>query len=200
MNQPIHLLQNYYARVVDSTIMFDILKKHRAAAFPNTVDFNRAAVLGKAEKKRWEEKIRSAKPPFRLSYLIEQNDNLVGWCTAIQRDIDVWYMHNTAIFEAHRKKGLYTAVLQLMLNYAKLEGYQKVESIHIATNNAIIIPKLKAGFVITGMHISEKYGTMVELSYYTNPQVKAVVDFRSGQCRLPQNLKEHINIFEDKIN
>ena len=60
-----------------------------------------------------------------------------------------------------------------------------------------IIPKLKAGFVISGMHINEKFGTLVNLTYYINPQIKAVVDFRSGHQRLPQNLKEHINIFED---
>jgi len=198
MNQPIHLVQNYYAKIVDDKTMSGIMKEHLAKAFPKTVDFNRVAVFSEEEKELWLEKKRSVKPPFRLSYVIEQEGNLIGWCTAFQKDIDVWYMHNTAIFEDHRKKGLYTVLLQLMLKYAKKEGYQKVSSTHIATNNAIIIPKLKAGFIITGMHINEKFGIMVELSYYTNPKIKAVVDFRSGQSRLPQNLKEHVNIYEKK--
>ena len=197
MNQPIHLLQNYYAKIVDNPTIFDILKKYRTTVFSDSVDFNRYTVFSDLEKKQFDEKIQSTKAPLRLSYIIEQNNNLVGWCTAFQKDVDKWYMHNTAIFEQHRKKGLYTAVLQLMLAYAKSEGYQKVTSIHNATNNAIIIPKLKAGFVINGMHINEKFGTMIELSYYVNPQIKAVVDFRSGHKRLPQSLKNLVNVFED---
>ncbi len=200
MNQPIHLLQNYYAIVVDNSTIFNILKKYRTTVFPNTVDFNRFSVFSEAEKQQLNDKIKLTKPPQRFSYIIEQERELIGWCTAYQKDVDEWYMHNTAIFEAHRQKGLYTAVLQLMLSYAKSEGYQKVTSIHNATNNAIIIPKLKAGFVISGMFINEKFGTLIELTYYTNPQIKAIINFRSGQKRLPQSLQKHINVFEDQTS
>lgn len=200
MNQPIYLLQNYYAKVVDNSTIFDILKKYRTTVFSSTVDFNPTAVYNDLEKEQLNKKIKSIKPPARFSYIIEQNDNLVGWCTAYQKDVDEWYMHNTAIFEAHRKKGLYTTILQLMLNYAKKEGYLKVTSIHNATNNAIIIPKLKAGFVISGMHMNEKFGTLIKLTYYVNPKIKAIIDFRSGHKRLPQSLKNHVNVFEDITN
>jgi len=200
MNQPINLLENYFAKVVDDKTIFDILRKYRTTVFSNTVVFNINAVFSSKEKKLLKEKMNSTRSPIRLSYIVEKEGTLAGWCTAYQKDIDEWYMHNTAIFEAHRKKGLYTALLNLMIDYAKIQGYQKITSLHNATNNAIIIPKLKAGFVISGMRISEKFGTLVELRYYPNPKVKAIVDFRSGQHRLPQNLSKHINIYEDKIN
>lgn len=200
MNQPIQLLENYYAKVVDDTTIFNILNKYRTTVFPNTVDFKILAAYSDEEKKLLKKKKQLARQPTRLSYVVEQAGKLSGWCTAYEKDIDEWYMHITAIFKEHRKKGLYTAVLKLMLAYAKKEGYQKVTSVHNATNNAIIIPKLKAGFVISGMHINEKFGTMVELTYYINLKIKAVVEFRSGQKRLPQNLKEHLNIYEDKIS
>lgn len=197
MNQPIHLTQNYYAKIVDDKTIGEILKTHQKTVFSNTVDFNRYAVFSGQEIENMRAKKMSRTPPFRLSYAIEQEDKLVGWCTAYEKDIDEWYMHNTGIFKAHRKKGLYTAVLQLMINFAKIEAYPKISSLHNATNNAVIIPKLKAGFVITGFRINDRFGTLVELSYYLNPQIKAVVDFRSGQHRLPKNLVQHINVFDD---
>lgn len=197
MNQPIPLMENYFAKIVDDKTMGEILKNHRKTMFPETVDFNRSAVFSEAEIENFRIKKLSRKPPFRLSYIIEQAGDLVGWCTAYEKDIDEWYMHNTGIFKAHRKKGIYTALLQLMIKYAKENGYPKICSTHIATNNAVIIPKLKAGFVISGLSINEKFGIMVELSYYINPQIKAVVNFRSGEHRLPLELTEHINLFEE---
>lgn len=197
MNQPIHLVQNYYAKIVDDRTIGEILKNNRKIMFPNTVDFNRYAIFSEHEKESIKTKKNRRQPPLRLSYVLEQEGNLVGWCTAYEKDVDEWYMHNTGIFKAHRKKGLYTAVLKLMIEYAKENGYLKISSTHNATNNAVIIPKLKAGFVISSLKINEKFGTMVELGYYVNPQIKAVINFRSGHHRLPQNLAEHINLFED---
>jgi len=197
MNQPIHLIENYYAKTVDDKTIGEILKNNRETMFPDTVDFNRFAVFSDLEIESLRKKKQSRKPPSRLSYVLEQEGNLVGWCTAYEKDIDEWYMHNTGIFKAHRKKGLYTAVLQLMIEHAKVEAYPKITSLHNATNNAVIIPKLKAGFVISGLAIHDKFGTMVELTYYVNPQIKAVINFRSGQHSLPKNLAQHINIFKD---
>jgi len=197
MNQPIHLVQNYYAKIVDDKTIGEILKNNLKTMFPNTVDFNRYAVFSEHEIESMKAKKLNRKPPLRLSYVLEQEGNLVGWCTAYEKDIDEWYMHNSGIFKAHQKKGLYTAVLQLMIEYAKANGYPKISSTHNATNNAVIIPKLKAGFVISSLKINEKFGTMVELCYYVNPKIQAVINFRSGHRRLPQNLAEHINLFED---
>lgn len=36
---------------------------------------------------------------------------------------------------------------------------------HMVNNRAVLIAKLKAGFVITGMTLDERYGAQVSLSY-----------------------------------
>ncbi|MBK6772549.1 MAG: hypothetical protein IPG78_10565 [Ignavibacteria bacterium] len=49
----------------------------------------------------------------------------------------------TAIFKQHQNKGIYKSLLPKVLDILKEKGFQKVYSRHSATNNQIIIPKLK---------------------------------------------------------
>jgi hypothetical protein len=46
----------------------------------------------------------------------------------------------------------------------------------------VIIPKLKAGFVITSMELSDVFGLLVHLSYYTNSLRRKVLEFRTGEA------------------
>lgn len=73
-------------------------------------------------------------------------------------------MTNTGILEEHRRRGLYTALLPVVLNQLRQKGFQIVFSRHTLTNNAVIIPKLKAGFVISGFEVDDRFGTLVQLS------------------------------------
>jgi len=196
MSKPIHLLENYYAKVVDDSSIFEIMRKNRTIMFPNSVDFHSGKVLSKAEIEKLKTRAHQTPQPTRLNYIIEQKKELVGWCTAYQKDVDEWYMHNTGIFSQHRRKGLYSAVLKLMIDYATEQAYIKITSVHNATNNAVIIPKLKAGFIISGCHLSERFGMMVKLSYYPNKAVQSVVEFRSGEKRLPKDLAPHLPLIE----
>lgn len=104
--------------------------------------------------------------PPAMYYSIMHGTDVVGWCHLQQSDPDTLTMRNTAIDPAHRRKGLYTALLPIVISHARSEGYQRIVSTHHASNNAVIIPKLKAGFIITGLNINEKYGAMITLTYY----------------------------------
>lgn len=75
-----------------------------------------------------------------------------------------------------------------------MKGFQVIYSSHIATNNAIIIPKLKAGFVITSMEVKERFGTRIKLSYYTSQLRKKVVGFRVGFNRPDKELKDILKL------
>jgi len=74
-----------------------------------------------------------------------------------------------------------------------MKGFQLIYSSHIATNNSIIIPKLKAGFVITGLEVEERFGTRIKHFYYTGQLRKKVVDFRVGFSRPDEELKAILN-------
>jgi hypothetical protein len=72
-----------------------------------------------------------------------------------------------------------------VLEYARSLGYQLVTSKHYASNNSVLIPKLKAGFIITGMALDDKYGLMVHLTKYLHPEREAIAIRRIGETRQP---------------
>ena len=93
-------------------------------------------------------------------------EELIGWTFAQQSDHDTLTMRNTAIDPVHRGKGLYTALLPIIIEHARSLGYQRIISTHHTANNAVIVPKLKAGFIITGLNVNEKFGLLVTLTFF----------------------------------
>lgn len=89
-------------------------------------------------------------------------------------------MSNSAVLPEHRNKGIYKELLSAILRITKEEGFQAVYSRHIAANNAVIIPKLKAGFLITGMEVMEWAGLMVKMTYYHHQKRRLLYDYRVG--------------------
>ncbi len=67
-------------------------------------------------------------------------------------------------------------MLPKILQILKKQGFQKVTSRHSVTNNNVIVPKLKAGFVITGFEISEVFGLLIILTYYFNDTRRKLVN------------------------
>lgn len=111
------------------------------------------------------------------------NNDVVGWTWGRQDSFESYYMVNSGILPDHRGRGLYSKMLDITLKKLSKKGYQKIWSRHNMTNNEIIIPKLKAGFFISGTELSDAFGTLVCLTYYTNPLRRKMLDFRSGHRR-----------------
>jgi len=101
----------------------------------------------------------------RFQWRIMHGEDIVGWTFCFQTDHETLYMCNTAIDPQHRRKGLYAALLRVVMQHAKDLGYQVITSKHKAWNNAVIIPKLKEGFIVSGVNVSERFGLMVHLTY-----------------------------------
>lgn len=119
--------------------------------------------------------------PGELLIYVMHGDVPIGWLIGVQEDPETFYMMNTGLLPAHQGKGVYTALLPKHLAYLQSLGYQKVSSRHIATHNGIIVPKLKAGFLITGLELSEEYGWLVNLTYYFNAARRAALMQRAGR-------------------
>ena len=86
--------------------------------------------------------------------------------------------------------------LELLERVEKM-GFQVVLSRHTTTNNSIIIPKLKAGFVITALEVSDRFGTLVHLSYYFNEKRRKVMLFRAGDFKPDQDVKSALRLDEE---
>ncbi len=123
------------------------------------------------------DKIKNA---YHLYLAAFDGNQLAGWTFGEQIDRETYRMQNSAVMPNYRRQGLYTMLLEKTLEEVQKGGFQKIESRHHMTNNSVIIPKLKAGFVISGFELCDSFGTLVHLCFYTNKLRKKTLDYRSG--------------------
>lgn len=126
--------------------------------------------------------------------VFDSEDNFVGWHFGYQENAHVFYMCNSAILEEHRRKGLYSLLLEHTISILVEKGFQVLYSRHSATNNSVIIPKLKTGFIISNLEMDDVFGVMVHLKYFTNKTRRKIMDYRAGQLKPDDELKKLFNL------
>jgi len=131
--------------------------------------------------------------PLRLNLGAFHQDDLIGWSWGIQESAEVFYMVNSAVLPAYRRKGIYSELISTMVKEVSGQGFQLIYSKHVATNNAVLIPKLKAGFTISAFELSDQYGVLVHLRWYANPLRRKMMDFRAGGIGADGEIKEILN-------
>lgn len=94
-----------------------------------------------------------------------RGDTLVGWTYGYREGKSQFYMLNSGVAAAERRKGVYSQLVNAVLRRAESQGYAAVTSRHVAANAAVIIAKLRLGFQISGFEYSEVYGPLVRLTY-----------------------------------
>ncbi len=107
-------------------------------------------------------------------------------------------MRNTGIFEEFRNKGIYKSLLSLLIENIKEKGFQKITSSHIVTNNHVIVAKLKAGFIISGFEISDRFGLFVNLTYNFNEIRNKIMRYRAGEIAIDEQLSQLLNLNKNK--
>ncbi|MBC7540531.1 MAG: GNAT family N-acetyltransferase, partial [Bacteriovorax sp.] len=118
--------------------------------------------------------------------LYSPENTFVGFSFGHQESEETYYMAASAVLPEHRGKGLYTELVKYVLKRASDEGFQKIYGTHCATNNAVLVPKLKLGFIFSKVELSDMFGTIIHLQYFTNPLRRKVMDYRSG-LRVPDS-------------
>lgn len=138
-----------------------------------------------------QNKLRNEFPKtHKINLGLYYKNKFVGWSWGFQETPVTFYMCNSAILPAHRRKGLYTCLMKEMISRAQKQGYTYIYSRHILTNNDIIIAKLKAGFKITGFELNERFGAMTILSYFKSKTQNDILDFRAGFKRPDKKMKK----------
>ena len=130
--------------------------------------------------------------------VFDPKGHLVGWHFGFQENPYTFYMCNSAILAEHRRQGLYQSLLEVTKEIIKKKGFQVILSRHTATNNPVIIPKLKAGFVISSLEVDDVFGVLVHLKYFFNPTRLKVMNYRAGQIHPDDELKKLFKL--DKID
>ena len=100
-------------------------------------------------------------------------------------------MEHSVVSKKYRRQGVYSALLDLIMDYAKFLNVAEILSTHSPANNPIIIAKLKKGFVISGMEIEPKYGLNVNLRYYFDDDVKVAHSLRCGEMTVTPSLLKY---------
>jgi len=93
-------------------------------------------------------------------------ESVAGWSYGEMHDPETYFMSNSAILPAYRRRGIYSGFLTHFLDYLKALGYERVTSNHQPNNRAVLMAKLKAGFVISGMILDERWSAQVQMTYH----------------------------------
>lgn len=190
------LFEDYYYSIIDENEFFKIFLENRKNVFKDNVDFQVYQLLSELELNKLKALKVNLANSFNLFIKITKKENIIGWFFGRQSDDETFTMMNTGIIKEYRNKGIYANLLQKVLEILKNEGFQKVESQHNASNNQVIIPKLKAGFIITGLEIEDKVGMKVRLTYYFNEKRQKIIDFRIGNKKLNKEFEKYLNLWE----
>jgi GNAT superfamily N-acetyltransferase len=130
--------------------------------------------------------------PWRLAYGLYHGTDFVGWTLGHGVDATRFEMYNSAVFEPHRGRGLYRALVLTVLDRVFAAGYGVVSSRHHPSNAAVLIAKLKCGFVISGMFVDPAFGTLVELSCFSTSLSRTAFDYRVGLAAMSDELSQSL--------
>lgn len=172
-----------------------LFQRHVHSVFADDHSFALSDALDETEQERLMELDSTLGAPLHL-YLgaFDRDDQFVGWTWGKQEPKAKFYMVNSGVLEANRRMGAYSALVQTAVEMLTNRGFQVIYSRHCATNNAVIIPKLKAGFVISKFEIDDTHGVLVHLHFYTNGLRRKAVDYRTGLNAPDAELKRLFNI------
>lgn len=189
------LFDDYRIEVAKDINEFDdFFMTNRPKIFGSNIDLNLRSILSEEELFQRKELNKNLGTPYKLGIYILHNDERIGWFKGQQIDFETFYMINTAIFPSHQNKGIYKRLLPGILEMLKAKGFQKVFSRHIATNNQVLIPKLREGFLITGFEISEMFGVLIHLTYFFNETRRKVIQYRVGEITPDGNIKDALSL------
>lgn len=197
-NPTIPLPHGYHLEEIDYHEGMTYAFKHIDIPFSDTVSFD---VELHQSPEDAEKKQRFMRNPalFTLFYLVKKDDEVVGWHSSYQTLFDTLYMQLTGIYPDHQGKGLYKAILKIVMERAKQEGFSILTSKHHVVNNAVLVPKLKAGFTIHSFAVNRHYGLMVHLNYYLKDHDRQLNEFRAGHRKLPTELRPYIALWDDDM-
>lgn len=190
-----HLLFDEYSIEItnDDKAFMKFLKDNKDLVFSENTFIQIEDLMSESEKEKLSKLNRLIDNKYKLRLYILKGNTRVGWFMGEQISRETFYMRNTGIFKEFRNKGIYTRFLSVLREILREKGFQKITSSHIVTNNNVIVPKLKAGFMITGFEISDRFGLFVNLTYNFNEIRNKIMRYRTGEIGADEQLRLLLN-------
>lgn len=189
------LLGDYYFKQMDAAEFEPQFLKIRSLVFENTFEFRVREALSTKELMRMEQLDRAFVKRERLRIgIFHKMKTFIGWHFGGQYPFGKFYMSNSGIVPEHQNKGVYSALLPHIIEMVRDKGYQSIFSRHAATNNAVLVPKLRAGFKITSVEIDDRWGVLIHLTYFFNPLRRKALSFRTGEVIPDAELRRYLSL------
>jgi hypothetical protein len=187
---------NYVVREMTAAEFQPLFTQHKDSVFENVHSYSAKDLLSETEQNKLKdlEQMMGGSPYHLYLGVFTHDGQFVGWSWGCQESRSIFYMVNSGILKDHRRKGLYAALLEKCVGILSVKGFQMIYSRHTVTNNDVIIPKLKAGFIISKMEIDDRFGALIHLHFYTNQTRRQIMDYRSGQSKPDQKIKDLFKI------
>ncbi len=182
-------MENYEIKQLSDEDFFSMWRKHSREMFKEEQIFRFVEFMPSDEKEDLQKLKKNMGKLINVNFCAYHRGKLVGWSWGYQESAEAFYMCNSAVFPEHRRKGLYSLLLEKMIKEVSSLGFQRIYSRHNLTNNSVLIPKLKAGFVITTMEVSDIFGSLVHLTYYKNKIRNKMLDYRVGMIKPDKEIK-----------
>lgn len=165
---------------------FSLLQRQVFAGVEQASDLLAAAlsVEGEQQQRAPSPLARVGGPVVRFAAFVD--DGLVGWSYGWFEVEGSFYMANSGVSPSCRRRGIYAALLEAVIEHARTAGSPLVRSRHSVLNNPVIICKLQRGFQVAGFGVSARLGGLVELVHHLTPERQALfaartVPFNAGE-------------------
>ena len=140
--------------------------------------------LVSAEVEERNAALRASLPkPERIRLGAFDGERLVGLSSGWFEVGGNFYIGLSAVDPAYRRQGVYTRLLNTIEQGVRKRGGLLISSQHVATNNAVLIAKLKLGYLIAGTEYNEQMGLLVRLVLQLAPERKALFASRTGTLK-----------------
>ena len=163
----------------------ELFNQHMCAEYP-ILPWRAVQTEEEKEKQKLLDERLQQKFQIRLA-LLTSDEKWIGWSHGWQDAIHTgdFYMASSLVLPDYREKKLYSEMVKKILQLTAQEGFSGVRSRHLCTNNAVLIAKLKLGFMINGFEQDETMGTLVRMTYYHNDLRRRAACFRAGKVAEP---------------
>ena len=182
----------YVAKEMTRDDFVKYFEKHAPKVFTDNLDYDPDQINSKGAQEKFKILNKQFVSPtqYRIHLGVFYKNKFVGLSWGFQYSSTTFYMCNSAVLEKHRRKGIYTYLMNEVVQKASEQGFSHIFSRHIMTNNDILISKLKMGFKITSFELSERFGNLVHLTYFPQKIRSYILDFRSGFKRPDKKMKK----------
>jgi ribosomal protein S18 acetylase RimI-like enzyme len=188
------LLNKYLFEMVTEEELWNVNWLEDFAFIPNELYLDKDKLCSDKQKEKLKqlEAITSGAMKLQDSLLIKDSNSnqIIGLFNGYKQNDDSYYMQLTAIHKNYRRLGLYSALIDRVIQYTKYLGYNRITSCHSPVNNAVLIAKLKKDFKILSMEIDALLGINIWLCYFHNKEMQIAHEMRCGHISFSKKMYE----------